>query len=129
MLGLKTKIVCSIFRVASVIYVDNFDKLITKLTLIWLTIHFSVIFKEKVAYAYSRAGVPNLGCMYPQGYICLSEGVHLRLSTEEQNIFAYNFFSKYLHIYQLLLFSKMIIRLLLNISMNNHDKIYCHRKS
>jgi len=92
MLGLKTKIVCSIFRVASVIYVDNFDKLITKLTLIWLTIHFSVIFKEKVAYAYSRAGVPNLGYMYPQGYICLSEGVHLRLSTEEQNMFAYNFF-------------------------------------
>jgi len=31
--------------------------------------------------------------MYPQGYICLSEGVHLRLSVEEQNIFAYNFFS------------------------------------
>ena len=29
-----------------------------------------------------RTGVPNLG------YICLSEGVHLRLSVEEQNIFA-----------------------------------------
>jgi len=26
-----------------------------------------------------RAGVPNLGYMYPQGYISLSEGVHLRL--------------------------------------------------
>jgi len=25
----------------------------------------------------SRAGVPNLGEMYPYGYICLSEGVYL----------------------------------------------------
>ena len=33
------------------------------------------------------AGVPNLGCMYPQGYICLSEGVHLRLVIEEKSIF------------------------------------------
>jgi len=24
-----------------------------------------------------RAGVPNLGYIYPWGYICLSEGVHL----------------------------------------------------
>jgi len=30
--------------------------------------------------------------MEPQGYIYLSEGVYLRLSTEEQNIFAYNLF-------------------------------------
>jgi len=35
-------------------------------------------------------GVPNLGYMYPQGYICLSDGVHLMLSIEEQNIFVYN---------------------------------------
>jgi len=26
--------------------------------------------------------VPNLGYMYPQVYICLSEGVHLRLAVE-----------------------------------------------
>jgi len=25
--------------------------------------------------------------MYPQGYICLSEGVHLRLAIEEKSIF------------------------------------------
>jgi len=30
--------------------------------------------------------------MYPQGYICQSEGVHLRLSVEEQNIIAYDLF-------------------------------------
>ena len=33
-----------------------------------------------------RSGVPNLGYMCPHGYICLSEGVHLRLLKEE-NIF------------------------------------------
>jgi len=27
----------------------------------------------------TRAGVPKLGCMYSQGYICLSEGVHLAI--------------------------------------------------
>jgi len=27
-----------------------------------------------------RAEVPNLGYMYPKGYICLSERVHLRLA-------------------------------------------------
>jgi len=26
---------------------------------------------------WARAGDPNLGYMYPRGYICLSEGVHL----------------------------------------------------
>jgi len=26
---------------------------------------------------FSSTGVPNLGYMYPWGYICLSEGVHL----------------------------------------------------
>jgi len=30
--------------------------------------------------------------MYPQGYIYLSEGVRLRLSIEEQNIFTYILF-------------------------------------
>jgi len=30
--------------------------------------------------------------MYPQGYICLSKGVHLMLSIEEQNILPYNIY-------------------------------------
>jgi len=42
--------------------------------------------------------VPNLGYMYFQGYICLSEGVRLRLAIEEQNIFTFNFFQIFLHI-------------------------------
>jgi len=46
-----------------------------------------------------RSEVPNLGYMYPQGYICLSEGVHLRLSIENKNMFAYYLISKYLYIY------------------------------
>jgi len=68
--------------------------------------------------------------MYPQVYIFLSEGVHLRLAREEKNIFrAYILFiSKYLYIYQRILFSKIIICLLLNISVNNHDKIFCYKK-
>jgi len=41
---------------------------------------------------WSSAGVPNLGYMYLQGYICLSEGVHLRLAMEDKNIFAYYLF-------------------------------------
>jgi len=40
----------------------------------------------------SKAGVPNLGYMYPQGYICLSKGVHLRLAEDEKNIFTYYLF-------------------------------------
>ena len=36
-----------------------------------------------------RAGVPNLRYMYPKGYICPSEGVHLRLATKGKNIFTY----------------------------------------
>jgi len=33
-----------------------------------------------------------MGYMYSQGYICLSEGVHLWLVIEEKNIFTYHFF-------------------------------------
>jgi len=36
--------------------------------------------------------VPNLGYIYPQGYICRSEGMHLRLAIEEKNIFTYYLF-------------------------------------
>jgi len=46
----------------------------------------------------SSSVVPNLGYMYPQGYICLSEGVHLRLSTEEQNTFEIIIFQIFAHI-------------------------------
>jgi len=47
----------------------------------------------------SKAGVPNLGYMHPQGYICLSEGIHLRLSIEEK-IYLHNilFPNSYTHI-------------------------------
>jgi len=37
------------------------------------------------------------------------------------------FFSKYLYIYQLILFQKVITCLLLNISMNNHENILCYK--
>jgi len=38
-------------------------------------------------------GVPNLVYMYPWGYICLSDGVHLRLAIEGKNIFTCCLFS------------------------------------
>jgi len=40
----------------------------------------------------SKSEVPNMGYMYPQGYICLSEGVHLKLAIEDGNIFTYCLF-------------------------------------
>jgi len=75
-------------------------------------------------------GFPNLGYMYPQGYICLSAGIHLRLAIEDKSTVYLDymlFISKYLYIYQLILIPKVIC-LLLNISMNNHGKIFCHKK-
>jgi len=39
-----------------------------------------------------RPAVPNLAYMHPQGYICLSEGVHLRLAKGDKNIFTYDLF-------------------------------------
>jgi len=58
----------------------------------------------------STAGVPNLGYMYPQGYICLFEGVHLRLSIEEQNMFAYNLFPNiYTYISEILFKNRYMI--------------------
>jgi len=33
---------------------------------------------------FSTAGVPDLGYKYSQGYICLFNGVHLRLAIEEK---------------------------------------------
>jgi len=40
-----------------------------------------------------RPGVPNLGYIYPQVYICLSQVVHLRFAIEGKNIFTYYLFS------------------------------------
>ena len=42
----------------------------------------------------TKAGLPNLRYMYPEGCICLSEGVHVRLAIEGGNIF--NIFTCYL---------------------------------
>jgi len=40
----------------------------------------------------ARSGVPNLG------YICLSEGVYLRLAEDEKNIFTYIYFQIFIYI-------------------------------
>jgi len=41
--------------------------------------------------------VPNLGYVYPWGYVCLSEGVHLRLVIEGK-IYEYIYFQIFIHI-------------------------------
>ena len=48
-----------------------------------------------------RPGIPNLGYMYPWVYVCLSEGVHLRLAIEGKI---------YLHVY-----FQIFVRIPLNI--------------
>jgi len=59
------------------------------------------------ALAYSpKAGVPKLGYMYPSGYICLSERVHLRLAVEGENMFIYYF--------------QILIHVLVNTIFKNH---------
>jgi len=36
--------------------------------------------------------------MYPQGYICLSERVHLRLTEDEKNTLTFIYFQIFIHI-------------------------------
>jgi len=64
----------------------------------------------------SSLGVPNLGYMYPQGYICLFEGVHLRLAIEEKIHLRTIYFQIFIHISVNNIF-KNLYMLLLNISM------------
>jgi len=68
--------------------------------------------------------------MYPQGYVCLSEGVHLRVAEDEKNIFTYYLFPNIYTYITEYYFQKSLqgICLLLNMSMNEHDNIFCHRK-
>jgi len=47
---------------------------------------------------YFSSGVPNLGYMYPWGYICLSEGVHLRLAIEGKIYLHVVYFQIFIHI-------------------------------
>jgi len=70
--------------------VNSFTKLEIKMYRTYNQTFFKTLHVQKLLE--SRSGVPNLGYMYTQGYICLSEGVHLRLSIEEQNIFAHDLF-------------------------------------
>jgi len=61
-----------------------------------------LLYKMKQLFLFARltfrSGVPNLGYMYPQGYICLSKGVYLGLAIEDRNIFTYYLFPIFMHI-------------------------------
>jgi len=73
-----------------------FEELCRQFSFVTCLANFLVTLIARIAEA--RTGVPNLGDMYPQGYICLPEGVHLRFSMEEQNIFTHDFFRIFVHI-------------------------------
>ena len=45
----------------------------------------------------SMAGLPNLGYMYPHGYICLSEGLHLRLAIEGKTYLRIFYYQIFIH--------------------------------
>ena len=70
----------------------------------------------------SKSGVPSLG------YNCLSEGVHWRLAIEGKIYLRVVYFQIFIYIYHLILFSKVITCLLLNVSVKNHEKILCHKE-
>jgi len=53
---------------------------------IFVLVFLFVEYLAKLRYR-SSAEVSNLGYMYPWRYICLSEGVHLRLEIEQKYIF------------------------------------------
>ena len=76
----------------------------------------------------SNTGVSNLLYMYTQGYILSIRRGTFKVSNRRWKYIYILFISKYVHIYQLILLSNVIICLLLNISMNNHDKVCCHKK-
>jgi len=61
------------------------------------------------------------GMHAPPSDICLSEEVHLRLAIEEKQVVTLCLFRN-IHTYI------KIIRLRLNISMNNHDEIFSHAR-
>jgi len=86
------------------------------------------------AYLGPRLRVPNLGYMYPRGYICLSEGVHLpirrgtfKVSNRRQKYIPVLFIFKFLYISLNIVFEGHYY-ILLNISVKNHEKIFCHKE-
>jgi len=70
------------------------------------------------------SGPPNLNPPLSSGvYLPIRRG-HVRLAEDEKNVIAYYLFP---NIYRVLL-SKIIICVLLSMSMNDHDHIFCYRK-
>jgi len=66
--------------------------------------------------------------MYLQGYICLSEGVHLMLAIDEKMYLHIIYFQTYIHILVIIIFKNHNTLIVKYIYMKNHDKIFCHKK-
>ena len=60
--------------------------------------------KSKRKWGYFKSGVPNLGYIYLQGYICLSEEVHLRLAIDEKMCLHIIYFQIFIHTSVIIIF-------------------------
>jgi len=70
---------------------------------------------------------PTWGTRTPRGIFPIRRGT-FEVSNRREICIYISFISKYLYMYQWILFSKAIICFFLNISVINHDKIFCYKK-
>jgi len=62
-------------------------------------VYVSFVLRVEYSKEWYKTGVPIVGYMYPKWYICLSEGVHLRLAIEWEKISLYIIhFKLFIHI-------------------------------
>jgi len=62
--------------------------------------------------------------MYPQGYICLSEGVHLRLAIDDKMYSHIICFQIFIHMSVIVIFKNHDTLIVRYKYMKNHDKIF-----
>jgi len=72
-------------------------------------------------------GFPTWSTCTPGVHLPIRRGTFKASRRWEKYIYIL-FISKYLYIHHWVLFPKIIVCLLLNMSMNDHDNISCHRK-
>jgi len=72
-------------------------------------------------------GFPTWGACAPRGTFPYLKGT-FKVGNRREMYISMLFISNYLYIYQRILFSKIIICSLLNISVDDHDQIFCQKK-
>ena len=92
---LNSKIFCHLFNIKFYFFIYSYDLTCKNHTILqhaWKT-------SCQIQWSCSSTGFPNLGYMYPQGYICLSAGVHLWLAIEIKVLYVYATYYLYPNIY------------------------------